>query len=202
MEMAFWTCQQCGDCCKGLLRPEEHGLEGLYLFPSEITLFPSEVVFPSAAQGMNAKAKPRPEEVILYQLAVERCPHLSDSNRCQIYESRPLVCCSFPFTPSGSSIVVDPECREHKRLRQQSYLPSKEHYEAFVQLSEALRPFLRAPWRFDLRSKRWKFIQPILAHGQPGPKPFPSYDQFVAAGGIKLRRDVSVLDNMNFGNAD
>jgi Fe-S-cluster containining protein len=199
MGRAFWKCQQCGDCCKGLLVQKEHGLEGLPLFQSEVQLFAPELVFPSAGWGIKGRTRPRPEKVILYQLDAERCPHLSDDNKCQIYQSRPLVCRSFPFRPKKyplsprrlplsdeCKVAIDMglKCREYRRLRGNPYMITREHYAALVELSEVMLPIWRAPWRFDLHSKRWRRIWPMLANSDPDPEPLPSYAEFVDGGGM------------------
>lgn len=203
MERAFWKCQQCGNCCKDLLVDFEHELGGLPLFQSEVQLFPPELIFPGAGQGIKGKARPRPEQVVAYQLDAERCPHLSDDNKCQIYQSRPLFCRSFPFKPAKLlffgeckiAIDADRKCREHRRLRENRYMITKEHYAALADLAKAIIPIWRASWRFDLRSKHWKPIAPTLMDGEPDPESLPSYAEFAAGGGISVKATIDRMSN-------
>jgi Fe-S-cluster containining protein len=78
--------------CKDTLYQAGDHLFGLYLEPSEIAQFPSDVVFPLFGHGV-------PVEITAYQLGVNRCPNYEESGglgTCKVYADRPLVCRAFP----------------------------------------------------------------------------------------------------------
>ena len=78
---------------------------GLYLNPDEVKLFKEEDVRPLF------KYK---DQIIAYQMILNVCPHYKD-NKCEIYESRPLGCKSFPL--KGIKDIETNVCRftrEHK----------------------------------------------------------------------------------------
>lgn len=92
--MGRFNCTRCGGCCKATLFTNAQGnTVGLWLNPSETSLFPAEVVTPMAGHG-------NPIQVTAYQLSVNRCPHYEESpsgvGRCFIYNRRPTACRSFP----------------------------------------------------------------------------------------------------------
>jgi Fe-S-cluster containining protein len=82
---------------------------GLYLEPSEIKYFPTEIVFPLLGRG-------DPIEITAYQLGVARCVNYVEEagvGRCAIYENRPRHCKSFPVV---SRYKVAGACRGIARI--------------------------------------------------------------------------------------
>jgi Fe-S-cluster containining protein len=98
-EAGDFECLKCGECCRTILRSDEGGFKrGLLLTEKEIHLFPKEAVSPKLAIGLT-----EPKTVVLYQLNVNPCPHLSSRNECQRYSERPLMCRSFPIIAGAVS---------------------------------------------------------------------------------------------------
>jgi Fe-S-cluster containining protein len=92
-------CLRCGTCCRNLFNDKAGLKKGVTLTKSEKNLFPEKMVSPHMAVGME-----KPDTIILYQLNVNDCPFIDQSNKCLIYPNRPLMCQAFPivnFTYSG-----------------------------------------------------------------------------------------------------
>jgi Fe-S-cluster containining protein len=117
-----FKCSKCGQCCTGFLQKNRDvvpPLEGdltINLVPigiTGVTLFPWEVeplVAGAKQHGKQVKVIPgkgllcKAQKTVLvidYFLRHPRCPLLSDSNECLIYQNRPLTCRSFPINSSG-----------------------------------------------------------------------------------------------------
>ena len=59
----------------------------------EATLFPENLISPLMAIGTE-----KPSLLILYQLNVNECLFIDQTNKCMIYKDRPLVCQAFPLS--------------------------------------------------------------------------------------------------------
>ena len=93
-----FKCLQCGTCCRDLFDYVDSQKRGLTLTLDEATLFPENLISPLMAIGTE-----KPSLLILYQLNVNECPFIDQSNKCMIYEKRPLVCRAFPLTQGSYS---------------------------------------------------------------------------------------------------
>jgi len=91
-----FTCLRCGHCCRTLIKENNGIITGLSLSPSEIKYFPKEGIIPSLGKG---KDKNNISKIIRYQLIGNICPNL-ETNKCKIYENRPLFCKRFPLQSS------------------------------------------------------------------------------------------------------
>lgn len=155
-------------------------LQGLSLFQHETKLFPKELVLPSQGIGLN-KDGTSPKHIIQYQLNVETCPHLSSTNKCRIYEKRPLMCRSFPLKSSdewGLTATIRVNCRSFKEIQEQideplnflfteSNFQAPREWKALQKRMELIDQMwtehlldTRFFWAFDLRSKQW-VIAPV-----------------------------------------
>ncbi len=158
-EASDFECLQCATCCRNLLETREGKSSGLTLTEKEAGIFPSTIVAPKMALGMNA-----PEIIILYQLCVKCCPNINEKNLCQIYEKRPLICQSFPVI-SGA---ISNKCKvfSYRKVG----LNYSEPYTMNIQLqaSEKLDKYLQHRirkhfkkgiklWEYDLSTKQWNY---------------------------------------------
>jgi Fe-S-cluster containining protein len=153
-----FECSRCASCCRSLLESNDDKiLRGLVLTRSEITLFPASVVLPKLGIGEKTS-----EHTVLYQLAVESCPHLSSQNECQIYADRPLICRSFPILTGR----ISSRCRVFsyrkpggiyaEQFNMKDQLIASEKLEKYT--SNQIKKHCRKGsnlWEFDLCSKKW-----------------------------------------------
>lgn len=49
----------------------------------------------------------KPKHIISYQLNSKDCPFISDENKCEIYEKRPLSCRAYPLFSKMYRIIKD-----------------------------------------------------------------------------------------------
>lgn len=120
--MSKFECKKCGHCCRYLGKSKElEELTGkkspLYILPgieqTWLSLYEWELEdFLKAGKELNREIKIAPVLIaidqltntplgLVWQLAQEKCPFLSDSNLCDIYEKRPAICRLFPVRRSG-----------------------------------------------------------------------------------------------------
>jgi Fe-S-cluster containining protein len=98
VEPGDFECLRCGTCCQTILQSDDGVVRGLPLMEKETALFSANAVSPRLAVGVK-----EPETVVLWQLNTNVCPHLGESNCCQKYATRPLICRSFPIVAGAIS---------------------------------------------------------------------------------------------------
>ena len=149
-------CTQCGRCCSNLRRGDE--TTGLTLFPDEKDLFPHETVRPHLGRGEESVT-----EIFTYQHTENVCTHLVD-NLCQIYESRPLMCRSFPVKIGAYGLRFSSGCTGVLQTLRKSKTMDREQYEvkAAIEMVERLRKFHTSfqdedyRWKFNLVKEEWE----------------------------------------------
>ncbi len=171
MSRIVFECLKCGNCCRHLLgEDEKFGVGGLTLFSKETKLFPSKFISPQIGVGLNRRGT-GPKYVVLYQLNVDVCPHLSENNECRIRQKRPLMCRSFPTSFRSFDSIKSFSCRfmeekgarERMQLAFSPFLYAPEELEAYGKFKEARRKLLqkypyfttKVLWVFDLKTKKW-----------------------------------------------
>lgn len=129
-DIRLFSCQRCGDCCRQL---GGH----VSLLPREVGLFPASAVRPlyGIKRGHSLK-------IVMYELAIETCPHLGEGSTCGIYRRRPAVCRSYPLTyvPPGL-VAMSPDCPQRLSF------PTRE-------MTGALRSYLQGMLFFDHQRER------------------------------------------------
>ena len=158
-EENYFNCLQCATCCRNLIETREGKSSGITLTDKEASIFPSNLVSPKFALGLDA-----PKIIILYQLNVKCCPYVNENNVCQIYEKRPLICQSFPVI-SGS---ISNKCkvfsyRKVGLVYSEPYAMNKQ-LEASNKLDKYIKTRIRKNfqkgirlWEYDLNTKQWIF---------------------------------------------
>jgi Fe-S-cluster containining protein len=158
-EANAFECLQCATCCRNLLETKEGKSRGLTLTEKETGFFSPEFILPKLAVGLK-----EPQTIILYQLNIKSCPHISEKNLCQIYQSRPLVCQSFPII-SGA---ISNRCKifAHRKVGLSYYEPftMKTQLEASEKLEKYIQNRIRKYykkgiklWEYDLTTKQWNY---------------------------------------------
>ncbi len=149
-------CTQCGRCCSNLRRGDE--TTGLTLFPDEKDLFPQDKVRPYLGRGKDAVAV-----VFTYQHTENVCTHLVD-NLCQIYESRPLMCRSFPVKIGAYGLRFSSGCKGVLHTMRKSKTMDREQNEvkAAIEMVERLHEFHTSfqdedfRWKYNLVTEEWE----------------------------------------------
>ncbi len=162
-ESSDFQCLRCATCCRSLLESKGDITLGLPLTEHEASLFPEKLVVPKVAVGVD-----KPESVILYQLKVKCCPHLSSQNQCQIYVKRPLMCQSFPIVAGAVSnrcrvfSYRKPGLSYHEPYSMEAQLVASGKLEKYLlkQIKKNNRPELKI-WEYDLNSKKWRLQGPL-----------------------------------------
>ncbi len=157
-EAGNFECLRCGECCRKILNRDEDGfIRGLLLTEKEVQIFPKEAVAPKLAVGLT-----EPKTVILYQLNMNPCPHLSSRNQCQQYSERPLMCRSFPIVAGA----ISNQCkvfsyRKVGVLYNEPYtmaeqLEANDKINKYIEngIKKYYRKGLRL-WEYDLAAKKW-----------------------------------------------
>lgn len=103
-----FECKRCGACCKNMFDRAGESVFGMMLLPEERELFPGNVK-PYMAAGTKGRRRERPKKVFAYQMTLDTCPHLTESNVCSIYDKRPLACRAFPIVGRGMLSTKCPE---------------------------------------------------------------------------------------------
>lgn len=173
-----FKCFNCGRCCRNLLVEESGLLTGLNLArKKEAIMFPKEIVFPSFGTGIDPNDPEKPQKIVSYQLGVNVCPFISDSNVCQIYEKRPLVCKGFPLISMGKigvTIASSDKCLFVEKVEKKIgsltfYLPltprkfkAVTEWKAISKLSSHINKNIFSPtlagktvWQFNISNKKW-----------------------------------------------
>ena len=165
MSTIIFECQKCGYCCHNLVEDINGITNGLYLTSKEVRLFPSKLISPQIAVGVN-----KPKKVIVYQLNVNVCPHITEKNECRIYDKRPLACKSFPLgiklvgrkmralvsvkcSLIGSQMKVD-EFREVELPATEIEASQKIYRYLLNRHRKYVKPGSKL-WKFDLKTKEW-----------------------------------------------
>ena len=155
-----FECLRCATCCRNLIENKAGVLRGLTLTESEKHLFPPQTISPKLAVGENG-----PTKVILHQLNVNCCPHVTAENVCPIYEKRPLMCMSFPMVAGA----ISNRChifsyRKIGMLYSEPY-HMKEQLEASEKLTKHIENSVRKNhrkglvlWEYDLNTKKWHYV--------------------------------------------
>lgn len=151
-------CVRCGRCCSHLRSGE--GDSGLTLFPDEIHLFPEDKIRPHLARGVSS-----PVEIFTYQHTENVCIHLVD-NMCSIYESRPLMCRSFPVKIGEYGLRFSPGCKAVLNALRKSKTMDSEQSEvkAAIFITERLYEFHKnfgendQKWKYNLATEQWKVM--------------------------------------------
>jgi Fe-S-cluster containining protein len=171
-----FQCLNCGDCCRDLIATTPGLTLGLYLLPNELGLFSEDYISPWV--GLDNRIDDfGPGFIAAYQLKVDRCPHLQESNKCGIYSRRPLVCKAFPLKlPSftrNTRPLISKGCRQicsHcEGSRTYKVLFSRrEEEESYKKIVNYLTEvFHKYRWiRFyDLGTDLWQTQIPIMSTG-------------------------------------
>lgn len=108
-EASSFSCHRCGACCTGLrergtargfaeLAPgiyRQPGEGGLRVFTWEAEPFPADRLAPLHVVADRSRGQ---RLVLAYELQAETCPNLDEAtDRCTVYDERPLVCRAFPL---------------------------------------------------------------------------------------------------------
>jgi Fe-S-cluster containining protein len=179
--MLKFNCLRCGDCCRNLIVETIEGVHsGLALFPEETKHFSNEFVIPYRGRGSYPGEKDF--KTVMFQLAVDVCPHLGIVDNltiCEIYDERPLSCRCFPFQPINVdrygriTVYVGPECKaiqktkkenptvSNKKIGIEALAEEKSCYLLWSRISEIDRS--AQGWTFDLRYQEWL---PTSSRGQ------------------------------------
>ena len=113
-----FNCLSCGSCCRRILIKDEVELlpvVGLCLKPDERKLFKKHTettIHPYI--GIKRKGQSK-VNVLLYQMVSEPCPLLDlETNRCTVYDSRPMICRAYPFILIKDQIGIENNCTSTK----------------------------------------------------------------------------------------
>jgi Fe-S-cluster containining protein len=176
MSRIVFECLKCGNCCRHLFdEDEKFGVMGLTLFSKETKLFPSKFISSQFGVGLN-EGGTGPKHVVLYQLNVDTCPHLSENNECGIHQKRPLACRSWPTSFKSFDSNKSLRCRfmeekgakEREQLVFSPFLYAPKEWEAYGKFKEVRRKLLQKKyplfitkvlWIFDLKTKKWVRIR-------------------------------------------
>jgi len=175
MSKIVFKCLQCGHCCRTLLKQEGKIISGLTFFSDEEKeLFPKNLVSPATGLGWGTTG---PKHIIRYQLNSNTCPHLGKNNLCKIYDSRPLVCQSFPLISMGhfgTTVAQASDCSFVENIEEKvgslnNILPindskfigpkawkaiNKINYSQETSIMDHLFDS-KVLWKFDLKRKKW-----------------------------------------------
>jgi Fe-S-cluster containining protein len=156
-----FKCLKCGTCCRNIIEIVGGIKRGLPFTENEVALFPKEPVSPKLAIGLM-----EPETIVLYQLNINVCPYINAKNQCQKYETRPLMCRSFPIVAGDISnrckvfsyrkvgvVYCEPytmakQLEASNKLNEYISKSIKKHFQKAIKI-----------WEYDLETKKWVFIK-------------------------------------------
>lgn len=118
---------------------------GIYLSPEETSLFPAVSVFPLFKRNGDVTA---------YQVGVDICPNLQADGKCGIYETRPLVCRTYPV---HDRTILRSDCvfiSEHQGEGINVNSLSAE-LESFREQERQAMSTPRNEWKWPLNLRRW-----------------------------------------------
>ena len=161
MSAIIFECKKCGTCCRNLVEDVNGIINGLFLTSKETRLFPSKLISPKIALGVD-----KPKKTVAYQLNVNVCPHINERNKCRIYDKRPLACKSFPFEIGLGIRTVSVKCPQiGSKMKEGEYREvefSEIEYEASQKISRYLLNRYQKyskkgtnSWKFDLKTRKW-----------------------------------------------
>lgn len=161
MSSTFFECKKCGNCCRNLFRDSKGIRAGLVLTAKETMLFPSKMISPQLAIGMK-----KPKKIILYQLNVDNCPHISQKNECAIYDKRPLMCRAFPCESGILNLECSAVSSQYGEVKRIAVEPSV--FEIEIDANKKLNRYIAnlfqkhfkkgiKVWEYDLATKNWVF---------------------------------------------
>jgi Fe-S-cluster containining protein len=146
-----FNCIRCGECCKNLSIPQSNGLS---LFPWEKRLFPQEKVKLHLGYGTSPDSSDF--RVFLYKYIGHSCEKL-EGERCTIYQSRPLVCRSYPFRyvlagKNKASYEAAPECPGVQTTKEESQ--NRKH---FPEIYAAEEIGMHLTHFYTMKASKWEF---------------------------------------------
>jgi Fe-S-cluster containining protein len=157
MSKESFRCLQCATCCHNLIETQGNVSRGLPLTEIEKALFPAALVSPMLGVGLE-----KPEKVMLHQLNVTCCPHIDKQNCCQIYETRPLMCRSFPIVAGAISNRCRVFSYRKPGLSYEEPYTMAEQLRASEKLERHIEGYFRKGrmkglnfWEYDLAAKKW-----------------------------------------------
>jgi len=165
MNIIKFQCKRCGTCCRNLIEDRNYIdiHNGMFLTAREIRLFQRKLISPHLAIGKN-----KPRHIISYQLNVPVCPHLTEKNKCRIYNKRPLSCKAFPLETITSTMSLKcPIVNSHMKEKERApWELSTTEFDA----AQSIRKYISSRyqkygkasskvWNFDLRTKSWKVVK-------------------------------------------
>jgi Fe-S-cluster containining protein len=165
IEIVF-ECQGCGTCCTDLIDHSEGRDLGLAIMPDEHNLFKRDIIRPGIGFNNDLMNRFSPSYILSYQLTVNTCPYHSVENKCEIYDSRPLVCRAFPLNvqyPASKTPSIDQRCAYISNIVKPDFegdcaFCGQNELKAFkkllVLLVNAFHQFSSISF-FDLRSNTW-----------------------------------------------
>lgn len=113
-----FNCLSCGSCCRRIQIKDEVDFltaVGLCLRLEERELFkhhPETIIHPYIGIKRKGQSKVK---VLLYQMVSEPCPLLDlETNRCTVYDSRPMICRAYPFILIKNQIGIEDNCTSTK----------------------------------------------------------------------------------------
>jgi Fe-S-cluster containining protein len=117
-----------------------------------------EKVRPHYGKGVS-----KPSIIFTYQYTENICIHLKD-NMCTIYDSRPLMCRSFPVQLGVNGIRFSPGCRAVLDIIPRSKVMNNDlpEVKAAMEMGERLLEFYRdlgeneLKWKYNLISEAWE----------------------------------------------
>lgn len=151
-------CEKCGRCCSNLRTGDDK--LGLTLFPDEVHLLPEHLVRPYLARGVSS-----PTIIFTYQHTENVCIHLVD-NLCKIYESRPLMCRSFPIKISARGLQFLTGCKAVLNTLKKYKTMNRDQPEvqAALTIAERLYEYYKSlgqdenMWRYNIVKDKWEQI--------------------------------------------
>ena len=167
MNIIKFQCKKCGTCCRNLMEDRNYIdiHNGMFLTAREIRLFQRKLISPHFAIGKN-----KPRHIISYQLNVTVCPHLTEKNKCRIYDKRPLTCKAFPLEVISAELTLSLKCPiVNSHMKDKVRAPWKlltTEIDAVQRsrkyISNRCQKYGKASsklWDFDLRTKSWKVVK-------------------------------------------
>ncbi|MFX1294793.1 MAG: tetratricopeptide repeat protein [Promethearchaeota archaeon] len=140
----MFQCSQCGNCCKNISSKNSEKLELTPIATSDtsVVTFPDAIVngvmlYPwekkriiKLADKFSIKLRIVPflgyfsKEletifIVLYSFLCQKCPFLNSSNKCNIYNKRPMICKAFPICEAGftqSNLMYCTSCPNIKNI--------------------------------------------------------------------------------------
>ena len=161
MSAIIFECKKCGTCCRNLVEDVNGIINGLFLTSKETRLFPSKLISPKIALGVD-----KPKKTVAYQLNVNVCPHINDRNECRMYEKRPLACKSFPFEIGLLKSTVSVKCPQIGSKMKVDEFREVELSGTEIEASQKINRYLLNRyqkyfkkgtdlWKFDLKTRKW-----------------------------------------------